>query len=269
MTVADHHIHTRLCKHAVGGPSEYVEAARRKRIPEVSFSDHAPAPCGYDRTCRMEPDEFSDYRNMVAEAASGSSPQVLFGIEADLYAGALSFLQEWLPQQAFDVVLGSVHYIKDWGFDNPANLAVWESVDVTEAWRRYFRLIAELADSGLFDVVTHLDLPKKFGHRPSDKDLEEMAQPALDRIKAAGMGIELNTSGLRKPVGEIYPSPLLLSLAYQREIPICFGSDAHAPDQVGAGFDEALQLARQAGYTESLRFSGRRARSVPLPPADG
>jgi len=87
----------------------------------------------------------------------------------------------------------------------------------------------------------------------------------LDRIAAANMGVEINTSGLRRPVREIYPSALLLELAHEREIPICFGSDAHTPREVGYAFDQALKLAKEAGYTECLRFEGRQGRQIPLP----
>jgi len=79
------------------------------------------------------------------------------------------------------------------------------------------------------------------------------------------MGIELNTSGLKRPISEIYPSPLILSLAFERDIPICFGSDAHRPEQVGNNFDKALRLAREAGYTHFFRISRRKKEFFPLP----
>ena len=153
-------------------------------------------------------------------------------------------------------------------------------MDITKTWATYFDLIGKLADcrladrrltgrrladSRLADVVGHLDLPKKFGHRPSDRDLKEMAQPALDRVAAAGMAIEINSSGLRRPVHEIYPSALLLSLAKERDIPICFGSDAHRPEEVGWQFDASLALARSAGYTHAARFRRRRPLPYALP----
>jgi histidinol-phosphatase (PHP family) len=92
-----------------------------------------------------------------------------------------------------------------------------------------------------------------------------MVQPVLDRIARAGMGIELNTSGLRKPVGEIYPSPLIISMAFEREIPICFGSDAHSPEDVSASFDLALKLAREVGYMYYFKISRRTKQLIPLP----
>ncbi|MGQ9663005.1 MAG: histidinol-phosphatase HisJ family protein [Kiritimatiellia bacterium] len=262
----DLHIHTAFCKHAIGQPGDYVTAARHIALGEIAFTDHVPSPDGYDPLCRMTLDEFPLYRAAVSAAQQAAAPPlVLFGIEADYYEGCEAFLSGWLPSQKFDVVLGSVHYIGDWGFDNSANLHRWKNADVTEVWRSYFCLVAKLVRSRLFDVVGHLDLPKKFGYRPPDRLVREMALPILDLIADAGMVIEINTGGLRKPVREIYPAATLLALAREREIPICFGSDAHAPAEVGYAFEAALALARAAGYTTMARLRARRIEIVPLP----
>lgn len=263
--VPDYHIHTALCKHAAGMPADYRKTARSLGIPEICFTDHCPAPNGYDPAHRMSIRQFPEYRQSVSALQDGSLPVVLFGIEADYYEGCEAFLGEWLPAQAFDFVIGSVHFIRDWGFDNPSDRHLWDSVDVTSTWQEYFSLIGRLADTRLFDAVGHLDLPKKFNHRPEESALEEMARPALDQVARAGMGIEINTSGLRKPAGEAYPSALLLSLARERNIPICFGSDAHRPDEVGAGLDAAQGMAQSAGYTHYFRIRAREKLLAPLP----
>lgn len=265
----DYHLHTRLCKHAEGEPAAYRAAARQLDLAEICFTDHAPAPCGYDSAYRMQLNEFPEYREWVEKLMPDTdTPRVLFGIEADYYQGCRQFLEAWLAEQPFDIVLGSVHYIGAWGFDSPENRAVWERTDLHQAWRDYFRLVGELADTGLFDVLTHPDLPKKFGHRIDEKLLSQMAAPALDRIAAAGMAIEINTAGLRKPVGEIYPASAILVLAYERGIPITFGSDAHAPGEVGEGFRQAVNLAMGAGYRERARFKKRKRTLVPLEQPD-
>ena len=132
-------------------------------------------------------------------------------------------------------------------------------------WREYFALLTTLVNLRAFDVVAHLDLPKKFGHRLRDKEMTEMIQPLLDRIAKAGMAIEINTSGWRREVCEAYPSPLILALACEREIPITFGSDSHAPKEVGYEFAKAVQLAREVGYTESVQFRKRQPSRLPLP----
>jgi histidinol-phosphatase (PHP family) len=263
----DYHIHTTLCKHATGDVAEYKSEAEKQGIPEICFSDHAPNPDGYYLAHSMGLEQFPSYREMVKGLQNGETPEVLLGMEIEYYEGCERFLREWLPARKFDFVLGSVHFIEDWGFDQPRQLHLWDSADITDTWRAYFNVLLKFVESGLFDAVAHIDLPKKFGHRPKDKDLKEMARPVLDRIARSGMGIELNTSGLRKPVGEIYPSPLIVSMAREREIPICFGSDAHCPEDVGDRFTLALDLAREAGYTEYFRVRQRKKELVRLPEA--
>jgi histidinol-phosphatase (PHP family) len=265
LRLSDYHTHTPLCKHAVGEPAEYVAAAAARGLDEIAFTDHVPAPDGYDAANRMLLEQYPEYLRRVRSAAGASGPAVLLGIEADYYEGCEPFLAEWLPRQPFDLVLGSVHYIDDWAFDNPDHAARWDRADLRAAWGAYFALVGRLADSGLFDIVGHLDLPKKFGHRPDPRDVEDAAAPALDRIARAGMAIEINTAGLRRPAREAYPSPLLLGLACRRGIPICFGSDAHAPGDVGHAFDQALRAARAAGYTHAARYRARVRTAVPLP----
>ena len=265
--VPDYHMHTSLCRHAEGRAVEYRTEARLKKLPEMCFTDHAPNPHGYDPTNRMTLDDFSNYWAMVSQLQNSKSPRVLFGLEADYYPGGIEFLGQWLAGHSLDFVLGSVHYVGNWGIDDPAQIELWKKADVTDAWRKYFQLLAALADTRLFDAIGHLDLPKKFGYVPPERDIVEMARPTLDRIAAADMSIELNTGGLRKPIKEIYPSLALLCLARERDIPICFGSDAHKPEEVGFEFAAAIRLARKAGYTHAARYAQRKRTLVPLPDA--
>jgi histidinol-phosphatase (PHP family) len=80
----------------------------------------------------------------------------------------------------------------------------------------------------------------------------------LDRAARTNVAVELNTAGLRKDCREIYPSRAFLELAARRKIPITFGSDAHAPAEVGSDFAAALDLARSVGYTHWRRFASRK-----------
>ncbi len=263
---ADGHLHTPLCKHANGAPDLYWQAAAAAGVEAIAFTDHAPDPSGYDANSRMTMTQYPEYPQQVRDLQDGRTPPVSFGIEADYYPGSEVFLADWLPRQNFDIILGSVHYLGDWGFDNPDNLHVWKSVDVKGVWKAYFNQIVAMADLRWMDVIGHFDLPKKFGHRLRDRDLRELVQPVLDRLMGTPLAIEINTAGWRKDVAEAYPSPLILELMREREIPICFGSDAHEPKHVGYRFDDAVRLAREAGYTESVVFSQRQPKRIPLPP---
>jgi histidinol-phosphatase (PHP family) len=119
------------------------------------------------------------------------------------------------------------------------------------------------AESKLFDIVGHADLCKKFAFYPK-QDCTPLFVRFLDSARRSGVAIELNTAGLRKDCNEIYPSPQIVQLAAQMGVPITFASDAHAPDQVGMNFSEAVALARSAGYTHCCRFTQRKRELVKL-----
>jgi len=260
----DYHTHTILCKHAEGTTREFRQKAKELGLAGLCFTDHCPEPSGYDSQSRMTLQELPHYYDLVQPLQDDDSPPVLLGLEADFFPGCESFLMSFLPNQPLDLVMGSVHYIKDWGFDNPDSIDTWKSVDLKGVWREYFRLIQQLIDTHLFDVISHFDLPKKFGHRLHDRDMKELVQPVLDHIAKEGMAFEINTSGWRRAAAEAYPSPLILSLAAEREIPITFGSDAHAPHEIGHHFAKALALARETGCKESLQFKQRVPTRIPL-----
>jgi len=111
---------------------------------------------------------------------------------------------------------------------------------------------------GTFDPFTlgHLDLIKIFKFMPKT-DTRILAKNALKAIKKSNMALEINTAGLRKPIGEMYPSRALLEEAYALDIPITFSSDAHAVEQVGFGYEETSALAKKVGYTKAVTFKGR------------
>jgi len=117
------------------------------------------------------------------------------------------------------------------------------------------------AESKLFEIIGHADLPKKFGHKPN-RDCTPLYEKFLDAAKKSGCAIELNTAGLRKDCKEIYPSREILKLAFQKGVPICFGSDAHKPEEVGINFAEAISLAHEVGYQECCRFVRRQCERV-------
>jgi histidinol-phosphatase (PHP family) len=180
----------------------------------------------------------------------------------------VSFQDDFLHAHPLDIVLGSVHYQSFWATDK-AEQTLFDKEELIPVYRRYYKLVSLMAECGLYDVVAHFDLPKKNGRKLPDEDQRKFVLPTLDRIARAGMAIEINTSGLRDKVGEIYPSPQILSWAHERDIPITFGSNAHSPGQVGADFDQAVALAREVGYTHYNSYTERIANPVPLNGTNG
>ena len=132
-----------------------------------------------------------------------------------------------------------------------------------EVWTAYFERLTLAAESGLFDIIGHVDLCKKFAFYPR-QDCTPLFARFLQASKRHSVAVELNTAGLRKECREIYPSPRIVQMAAQLGVPITFGSDAHAPAEVGLNFAEAVQLAHSAGYTHYCRFTKRQREETRL-----
>ena len=250
----DLHNHTVRCNHATGSIDEYIQKAIDEGVDIYGFSEHAPME--FDKKYRLGFDDMELYEAEVLEAKERykDAIDIRLGYEVDWLP---EYIDDRVLDREVDYLIGSVHFLDKWGFDNPEFLSGWSERDIDEVWQEYFDAIEAMANAKLFDIVGHLDLIKVFKFLPR-KDIKELAMPALEAIKKSGMVLELNSAGLRKPVGEIYPSKTLLEMAFALDIPITFGSDAHATKQVGYGYNEALRLAKEVGYKEAVTFSKRK-----------
>jgi histidinol-phosphatase (PHP family) len=263
--IADYHIHTRLCRHAVGDPHEYVERAIELGMTEMGFADHLPFLGGWQPRHDLKDDwamgldELDDYVALVQGLAREyeDDVRIILGVEADFIPETLDQTGATLAQYPFEYVIGSVHIIGDrFGFDHPEMEGRLAQYGIDRIHLESLELTRQAAGSGLFDVVGHLDHAKKFGP-PEDGDaVAAAASAALHAVAAAGMIVEVNTGGLRKRIGEPFPGAGLLTEANALHIPLVFGSDAHRPGDVGHGFDAAAELARRAGYAGILSISG-------------
>jgi histidinol-phosphatase (PHP family) len=268
----DYHTHTARCGHARGTPAEYVETARAAGLLAVGVADHLPLLPEPDPELSMEACDLGDYVGEVLELKAAFPGFVLLGVEADYRPQTVSEVRSLLQSQPFDYVIGSVHHLGAWGFDDPRQIEGYGSREIDDVWVEYFELVGEAAESGLFTILGHLDLVKKFGYLPT-RALDVELDRLLGRVSRAGVAVEINTAGLHKPVKEAYPSSAILRKLRSADIPITFGSDAHRPEEVGRDFAHAVDLARTAGYEEFAMLEpdpagGRaRVRQTPLPAA--
>jgi len=261
----DLHMHTPLCRHATGESVDYARRALELGFSEIGFSDHSPMRQDDFDDWRMRFDQLSEYVEKVRKAQK-DFPQLIIrlALEIDYLPGQEEWIRELARLHPWDYFIGSVHYVSDsWAIDNPHKLSEWKNRDTMEVWSIYFERLTMAAESGLFEIIGHADLPKKFGHRPTG-DCTPMFERFLKAAKAHNCALDVNTAGLRKDCKEIYPSREFLNLAFKRGIPITFGSDAHAPEEVGMNFNEALKLARGVGYTSCLSFNQHQPKVVKI-----
>ncbi len=247
----------------------YVERAIQSGLTELGFSDHLfmywlPHD-RRDAELGMAEWEHDFYIEDVERCRSryARDIRIRLATEADFIPGHERELERILRGYDWDYVIGSVHFMGEWGFDDGRYLAEFERHGVDALYAQYFGLVGASAETGLFDTIGHSDLIKKFGHRAAG-DLRGAYAGLAARFAGAGVCVEVNTSGLRKPVGEMYPHPDLLRAYFEAGVPVTFGSDAHAPGEVAADLAAACGLMREVGYTEFVRYAGRRRYTSPL-----
>ncbi len=263
MITADLHNHT-LYSHGLDTPKVMWESAKAKGIELFGFTEHSPRPQNYTYTNEYREKltkYFPQYVKEVQELKIAHPDQVLLGIEMDWMEKEQDFIKTALAAYDFDYNIGSVHFLENWGYDDNPN--GWQSVRTTERFEHYsnyFKTVAEMAKSGLFNIVGHLDLIKiysieTFNEWVKDKNSQNLIAEALDEVKKADMAMEISSAGLRKLCKEIYPGPIIMGLAKDLNVPISFGSDAHNKNDVAADFDKLEQYAKSYGYTHSVWFN--------------
>lgn len=262
---ADYHMHTPLCRHATGEPTEYAARALALGLTEIGVSDHNPM-CRDDwDDWHMRQSELAEYVAKVQQARNDHPALTIkLALETDYLPGHEDWVRELAAAHPWDYFIGSVHYVSDtWDLDNPKKLEEWRQRDVYEVWAAYWDRLTMAAESGLFQIIGHADLCKKFCFYP-DRDCTPMYERFLKAAASHGVAIEINTAGLRKDCREMYPSRPILQLARQHGVGLTFGSDAHTPQEVALDFTAAVQLARDAGFTHWCRFRQRQRELVPL-----
>jgi histidinol-phosphatase (PHP family) len=255
----DIHNHTPLCNHATGDAEEYIQKAIEKNIKIYGFADHAPM--NFDKKYRMNFEDMPKYEEKIKNLKEKYKDKIkiLLGYEVDF----TPYVEKKVLERRVDYLIGSVHFLDNWGFDNPEFIKEWKNRDVNDVYKEYFAKIEEMANAKIFDIVGHLDLIKVFGHKPK-KNIKDIAKNAIKAIKKADMAVEINTAGLRKPVKEIYPSSDLLEMIRDEEIDITFSSDAHAPEQVGFELNTAIEMAKNLGFNEAVYFENRQKQKIKL-----
>ena len=223
----------------------------------------------------MRLDQLADYVAEVQHLQREAPDFVLLGIEADYHPTTIEAVGDLLAAYPFDYVIGSVHFLDEWGFDDPRNSDGWAQRDVDDV---YLQLPGGGGRRRRDGALHH---PRSPGpgqevRPPSDASPGRLARDARRGASPRpGVVVELNTAGLRKPVGEIYPSVEWLRVLRAHGVPITFGSDAHRPRDVGADLAAAVEAARAAGYHEyawlargrrRLDRTTRAQRGDPAPP---
>jgi histidinol-phosphatase (PHP family) len=232
--------------------AEETDAGLRDEI-EAYFAHHATA-------------DLDAYVEAVLAAKKAGLP-VLLGLEVDYYPGKMDAVARLLSGYPFDVLLGSVHWLGTWMFDNLSSevaMGEWERRSTEEVWRSYTDALEELAATAAVDVLAHPDLVKVIGRFPSAACRQECEARIAEAAARSGLAAELSSAGLRKPVAEAYPSSALLGEFARRGVPITTASDTHGIADLADGAAALAALARSAGYSSLRAFRARAGSDVEI-----
>jgi histidinol-phosphatase (PHP family) len=191
-------------------------------------------------------------------AAKDAGLPVKIGMEVDYYRGQMDDVAALLDGYPFDVLLGSVHWIGGWLFDdldNAVHMAEWDVRDVDRCWDDYTEAIEELAATRTCDVLAHPDLIKVAGRIPSNPT--EWWDRLAEAARSSGMAAELSSAGWQKPVDEQYPAVPLLDRLVAAGVPMTTASDAHHLGLVADRAADLAALAASSGLTSLASFDRR------------
>lgn len=262
--LVDYHVHTSRCGHACGEDREYIEEAIRKGLREIGFSDHVPRfyqPKSPDMIVTERGMSFDDLDRYVESVLSYRSEykdiQIKMGLEVDYVPGWEKQIEDIGRQYPWDYLIGSVHFVPEWNY---GYILREKEHPPAEIYPRYFSLVAEAAASKLFDILGHIDLPKRAFFPLESSSMLELYQNLAESLGKNHAVVEINTYGLRSSKinrGEIYPNPVLLNLCHENEVRVTLGSDAHRPQDVGLDFDQAIKILSETGYQNITSFNQR------------
>ncbi len=283
--LVDYHVHLERAGLSRENALRFIQCAQARGLSEIALTEHAynfvecaPMLARPDYVLKYGHGfRIDEYVSLVENLKDEGFP-VKLGIELDYVPETIDAAAAFLGGRPFDLVVGSVHWIDEWGFDiEPSS---WNGVDVEWAYSRYFELACAAAASGVFDVIGHPDVIKVFGARmgaearPGGGRDAARGEPRLtlagyydalvSAAVASGTCLEVSSAGLRRPVGEAYPAMDLLRLACERGVAVTLASDAHEPEEVASRYDELAEWAQAAGYRTITVFAGRTPRQVEM-----
>jgi len=259
--LVDYHNHTSFCNHAIGPMIAYLDEAVRQGMDEFGFAEHAPWMMGRDDhplcpnldSWGLYCEEVERLRGHLVERRSPM--KLRLGVEIDYAPGMDNRTAEFLARYPFDHVIGSVHFVTN-GRRADGTVSLARARSIRHLYELYFAEVENMVATGLFDIVGHIDLPKREGDLPLEGYLD-LIEDLIPALRESNVVVEINTSGKDKPVEEFFPSIQVTSMLVSAGIPLTLGSDSHSPTDVGRYMPEAIQMLRDCDATEIITFNKR------------
>ncbi|HVO41365.1 MAG TPA: histidinol-phosphatase HisJ family protein [Aggregatilineales bacterium] len=253
----DYHVHTNNSRDSRATMTAMCERAITVGLSEIAVTDHfnnhpKDVDLNYYRADRY----FADIEQCRAKFPTLT---IRAGIEVGEPHRWEKQVVPILESYPYDVVLGSLHWIGDYSiFEAP----FFRDHSPEKAYTLYFTELAEMIRHGGFDILAHVDVPKRNSvnyYGPfRDEEFEDLFRQVWEACIETGIVPEINTKGIRSAAGAFHPTTTALRwYAEMGGERLSFGSDAHQPDHLGLNFDQAHKSAFDAGLARTVRFERR------------
>lgn len=266
--IVDLHTHTDNSFDGHHSTMFLCENAERKGLRAIAFTDHLEMDAflkgSFDRTAIQAYFE-------VAKAKSAFSGKLIVCNGAELgqpfYDAAVT--EKLLKTMKYDFIIGSIHNLPDkpdfyyMDFDG-------EHADYMPLLDEYFECELKLAQWDRFDTLAHLTYPLRYiaGNYGKEVDMSrygEIIDEILLTLIKNKKSLEINSAGLRQPIGITSPDEGIIRR--YKELGgklITIGSDAHYAEHLGAGIEEAYELALKCGFDKIALYQDRMPTLIPI-----
>ncbi len=267
MLSIDLHTHTSY-GHGSDSVLEMYLAGQNKGLTIHGFSEHSPRPLGYNYTNEYREHlekNFANYVFEVQELTKNKNSEILFALELDWLENELVFMQDCAFAHDYDYLIGGLHFLGKWGFDDQESHWKIAESEKFEFYTAYYNTMIKMANSKLFHILAHPDLIKIFSINSFHAWLPQnlaLVEDALLAAKEANMAMEVSSAGLRKPCAEIYPCSQIMEIAKKIQIPISFASDGHCVNTIAYGFDKLANYAKSYGYDQCAYFVKKEMKTI-------
>jgi len=275
------HTHSTFCD-GKATVEEVCTSAIAQGISAVGFSSHAPV--SFDTAWAMKFEDLSDYVNEVERCRLKFRNELLVyrSLETDFIAADKSIPFEEVRKIAkLDYIIGSVHLVynpnKDnaiWFLDGPPvnyekGINECFDGDVRLAVMTYFKQIQEMVRTQHPDVIAHMDKVvmnnKGRFFNESEQWYQDVMEETLQVIARHGAIIEINTRGIyRGKYHTWFPNEEVIKQCIDLNIPLTVSVDAHHPDELRAGFEDAIGVMQKLGCQFISVFEGSEWKQKPI-----
>lgn len=269
--ITNYHTHSSFCD-GKGQLEDYVKYALSRGFHALGFSGHAPLPFPNDWT--MNEENLSTYiREVLAlKERYRDSLEICLGLETDYLDKKHNPAHPKYKALGLDYQIGSVHHLYsperteflqvDYTKEE-LELLLKDTFDkdIKALVSTYYRMVREMVQTGGFEILGHLDLVKKQNRGnvyfdETEKWYKREIEKTLETVAETDVILEINTGAMaRGYTAEPYPSPWIIDRAGELKIPVTINSDAHRPEWLDYGFEEAENLARAAGYSSKIVYT--------------